>query len=637
MTKRSGQKTLHSLWYRLRKLLAGHNIILDLNPPIPEDKREQEGVRNVARALLSANLPAWTSDRLKEIAPTEHWYFSNKYNTPHGIRWSCLVRQLPEQLQALFVYFRPNKALLKLYPEEKTLYVKSRRSVLQRELKAALNEKQPASFNASWIEKNSICVYQRILKLASIDDDFSWWSFIKDLGDEWLEKFNPRFSFRDESTLDVKELAEYHEQKELYLKKRRAELQGQLQKFLAAENPESFSPAWIQANNKSLYHEIGNLMKSDSELNWYCFVEEMGEGWLVKFNFKCRSLEDYARKLVILVKAAKVETWNLQWLRDKHHIFLTCVQRQLKIDGKAAEDWNEFLAIIDPALLDTYEDEALVKATAKEEHKRNVIESAAEKLTQAVVANGLTTWTLSDIADIDPDAHKAVTRRDDVVLVGIRRCLPLLPDNVLSGARSNVPMMKYVFWAERVRRSVNGNGHDGWRIRDLKDESLRTELSKLNGKMSVLLSFLPPELSFSFVPEGVQNVSRARVANVLTLGNDEPEKVHGILEKTGYLESGKVSMQLLILLRDEIAQGNRYAVTIAESILEDYLGRNNIHIPIKRGCVAEILFRLTETDDLHIQIIRIAYSFGKERETVSLDKPAGADSDRSFGEQIGAN
>lgn len=635
MPRRTDTHTVHPLWHRLQRLLAEHGIVLDLNLPVPEQRREKDGVQNVARALLRAKLSEWIPDTLKEIAPREYRYFSDKYNTSNGVRWSLLVRQLPEPLQALFVYPKCNDELFKHYPEEKNLYVRGRRLVIQRGLKSLLNEKRPVSFNVAWIEENSKGMWQRVSQFASIDDNFSWWSFIKELGDGWLEKFNPRFSFRDESTLDKTALAEYREQKATYLKRRISELQGRLHKLLETENPEAFSPTWIQTKNRSLFNEINRLMKSDDEVSWYDFVEEIGESWLVRFDFKCRNLKNYARKLVIIVKAQKVTKWSLQWLRDTQGVFLSCVYRQLRSDGMTGQ-WQNFLSILDPSLIDIYEDENSVKEAAKEQHKKNIIELAAQKLAHAVTANGLVTWTLEEIADIDPVAYRAVTRRDYTVLVGVRRCLPLLPDDILSKARSNVSVMKYVFLAERVRRAINGNAHRGWRIQDV-DELLRAELGQLNGKMSVLLSFLPPELSFGFVPEGTINVSRARVANVLASGDDDPKKVHEILEKTGYLESGKVSIQLLISLRDEIRQGNKYAVTIAESILEDYLCKNRVHIPIKRGCLAEILFRLNEDDDLQMQIIRLAYGFGRERETISLDKPAKTDSDRSFGEQLGLN
>ncbi|MBI4975684.1 hypothetical protein HZC20_03320 [Candidatus Peregrinibacteria bacterium] len=266
----------------------------------------------------------------------------------------------------------------------------------------------------------------------------------------------------------------------------------------------------------------------------------------------------------------------------------------------------------------------------------------ADKITDAVRLRGLLKWTFKDIGRIDMGILRSLWCADNAVGVsaGISGCLKYLPNDILLSFETDYHVMRYRVLAERVMRDLNGSSLVGWKISDIKDRKLMDELKELNGKIDLVLASMANEARYSFIADShVVDRGKAVIGNVSANGVDDVVPIDKILIETGYMRTGVVSFDLMDRLRAEVVKGNKYALTIAESVIDFVLTSSGVGFSIVSRNVAEILFRVNRDDgDLYRQICKLAYCLCGNSHEVSLDDVSfgdGGSEGLSLGKRIG--
>ncbi len=557
-----------------------------------------------------------------------HYYhkhaISRKYGSEHGIRWSLLLKTLPVPIAKKFHYAIENPELFEAYPEERDLYFLSKMRYLQAHLREIFERKNPAVINTRWLRAHAGGAWKGICEIKKHVANFSWYGFIREMGGVWIDRFECRFISNDESQLAGVHLGDYLNQKKKYVSERKKALQDRLRVILETEKPDQFTPTWLgECKNAGVLSDaIASLIKFDGGMTWIRFVKELGGGWIDKFDCHCYSTEDHLDKMQLVLERDQVEKWSIALLTTKYRNTLgSAIQKHLK---KSGLNWQDLLDCVSPELIERYDytkDGEDGHRNRAEVRKQARLTTLGMQIDQLIGSRDLSEWSIETLKELAP--HLRRTLKDDRRR-RISDVIPYLSEKTLLSFRSDNFVLKYHVLAERVRRDLGESAVKGWKLLDIKDPELRQEVEALGDKVELVIKHLPSEIKCAFSRNNrAMNMSRIRVGNVLDNGGDDTERVDRILDVTRYSETGEISYRLCVELRAEIVRGNRYAVMITDSILEAYLSSANVHIAAKRGNMSEILFQIKEGDDIHMQMVRMAYRLSRENRTISIDAPRG--------------
>ena len=586
---------------------------------ISEADKLERALDELSRYIIDNHSQFWSPLVMTELKGAN--ILKRHYGSEYGVRWSLILRDLPKPISDRFRRRHPNQKLFEAYPQERKQYDESRLRYLAFRLKNILDEKRPRKFNVKWIFEEAYGVYKALNDIDKFDSDFSWHSFIGMVGGDWVDSFEPRFVKQDESSLVGGSLQDYLFQKERYIERRKQELQAKLKNLLEEENPDQFSSKWLRSVGQgSLANEISKLIGFSGSLDWVTFVVEMGDEWIHRFDFRCKTLVQTMRKWEITLKRHDIETWSITSLTRDFGSLAVSIRNQLMKKGLT---WQDFLDGLSQEVIDKYDytqDGDDGKRNRTESRRQRKLSLFANRIDELLTKNDLEEWDLELLRKLDSDLYDDIRK----LSYGVVRCIPYLSEKALISHKSGNFFVKYAILAERIKRNLSYGSEDGWRLIDINDAEIRSEAEALGDKIELVLKHLPNEIQCAFSRNNrAINMNRVRVGNVLENGEDDTAKVNKILKITRYSQTGEISYRLLSELRAEIARGNRYAVLIADSILEAYLSAANVHMTVKRGNMSELLFHIEDGDDIYMQIVSMAYKLSREFRTISIDAPRG--------------
>lgn len=613
------------------------------------ETRESRYLEELTQILLDCEEPYWTPQTIEDQNGGILKWLSEDYATPYGLRWSAILEKLPTPIAERFCIDRANYKLFEHYPEEKKLFIRTRRRYLQIQLRQELEKHNPDSFSPKWIDTHCDTLYTLLQVFKKLDPHFMWHVLIEGVGQTWLDRFSTSAPNLNEEAMDAEVTDQYEREKELYVKCRRYSLQRQLKSLLAQESPTTFKPNWIEEKQGGLYNAIRELKTLDVDFTWYDFIEELGDNWIDKFTTRQENLEASVKKLEIVIRASGVETWNLEWLCKNYSALADSIRGQLKSTYKSVS-WSYLFAALSEDIMQRYngkEDDTGPKTIRVEERLRQI----ADQITKAVHARknnrgGIEAWTIEKLWSEHPEIVNAARRcsYNFDLTYGILTYIPYLSNEVLC-ALVTTQQRQYDILAERIRREVENKFHDGWKLSDLKDKQLKKAIEGLGGKIEIAISHLPEKIRHGFIRDNrAMNRTQARIQGVIERGNDDPEIIHKLLQRTRYTMTGKMSAELITGLREEIANGNKYAITMTESIVDQALTSAGFTGAIASINVIELLMKISASDissdsSIVMALARRARSRrGYSDKEVSLDTPLGKDGDAGFtrGHAIGA-
>lgn len=629
---------------------------------IDQEAMKKECAEAVTDYLLELDQETWSPSTLScgnKIA-VAYMQIRILYSKAEGepIQWAKFIQTLPVPLQNRFEMLRITNKTLKEYPAEAALYIESSRRRHQKALAQLLEEKNPDEFNPGWIKSNNPSLYSKLQTFQKKDPNFTWYRFVKGVPGDWIEKFYSVFKLNSEIEAYLKNdddcqtaiapqiLEIYMEEKELFIANMTKVLQSRLRKVLEAEQPDQFTPGWLDRNDLgerkhgALRRAIKILEKIDENFCWYEFLKGVGENWLMISKLKCFSVKDFASLWAIILKQHDVKQWNLPYLRSNHYGFADKLASFYSGSLKRPLDWGEFLAELPDDAQKTYEE----FDTSPEARQARIIERGeeriritAKKLEEFLIQNDMINdWSLDQIQNLDPSFFKYLVKKKfgDMPgpnLKGIATCFKHLSTEALEGFSSSHPVTPHQCLAERVNRYIGDKYPHGWNLNSIKNDKLRKALKLLGKRIEVTLRYVSTEIARAFERDpakaGVDSTETVNAVRSTTaaLTSATFEKVYSaekvaavetILDQTGYSFnqgiSYKLFSRLMKLYHDDM---NEYALTMAESILHEFFEENYPEFDYKSLPTEAFIDHLNEGGDFQMQVIYLARRIKKSQYT----------------------
>lgn len=221
-----------------------------------------------------------------------------KYDQTENIIINGILNELPDSINtASLAKFCKNKVdkILENYPDKKDKADIIRNQIQKEiifdlynekflEIKDAIEIEKPSVISPQWIRERFPAIallFRRTIKNTTNNVD---WNFIS-------------------KKLGIKDIFKYQE-KQIRNEKEAIE---ELEQLLEKENPEKFSPIWIERNNDSIHTFLKTHFKDDNnKTNWPKAISGLSKKWVDKWEYReserDRKLNDVIDKLIEVLK-----------------------------------------------------------------------------------------------------------------------------------------------------------------------------------------------------------------------------------------------------------------------------------------------------------------------------------------------
>lgn len=232
------------------------------------------------------------------------------------VDWERVVKLLPQSIKDKWSFRR-----LEWTTEDA---IKDIRELLQNE--------NPTTLNPTWIAKKNDGAYRTIVKAIESGTYTSWEDFISKEIPEWKERYG----------LKHRQVAEkWH---------------GLLEEVLEEQQPDTFSPAWIQAQDASLYAAItARFRDKNGEVDWSTFINDLPTQWKERFEQR-RTVwtpETAHQALNNILKEERPETWNVAWIKAHDvSLYMYLLRRVARSEGEL--DWQKVISNVDAPFVERW-------------------------------------------------------------------------------------------------------------------------------------------------------------------------------------------------------------------------------------------------------------------------------------------
>jgi hypothetical protein len=194
-----------------------------------------------------------------------------------------------------------------------------------KDIRELLQKENPSTLNPTWIAKKNDGAYRTIVKAIESGTYASWEDVVSKEIPEWKERYG----------LKHRQVAEkWH---------------GLLEEVLERQQPDTFSPAWIQGQDASLYAAITARFRDEKgEVDWSTFINDLPSKWKERFEQR-RTVwtpETAQQALNNFLKEEQPETWNVAWIKAHDtSLYMYLLRRVARSEGEL--DWQKVISNVD--------------------------------------------------------------------------------------------------------------------------------------------------------------------------------------------------------------------------------------------------------------------------------------------------